>query len=177
MDLKKFIKKERLIWHKYFLPSLLAGICVGIIAWIFELTISNILLFASVGASAVILTHSTSHHLVKLRTTIKAYIIAIIVSFLFYGLRKIVHLDLALAIAIMVFIMGIFLFAFDAFHPPAITAALSFLVLDRILLELFYLFLAIIALLVLIRFITYIFEQKLSIKNFFHEFKGSLIKS
>jgi len=61
MKSKDFFKKERLLWHKYFVPSLLAGICVGLIAWFFELTISNILLFASVGASAVILTHSTSH--------------------------------------------------------------------------------------------------------------------
>ena len=56
MSLQRFINKERLIWHKRFIPSLIAGIAVGIITFFFEMTASNIVMFASLGASAAIIT-------------------------------------------------------------------------------------------------------------------------
>jgi hypothetical protein len=79
-ELDVFIKREKYLWHKHFIPSFIAGIAVGLLSFLYKATLSNIILFASVGASAVILAHSTSHHLLKLRTTIIAYITAIMVS-------------------------------------------------------------------------------------------------
>jgi len=83
-------------------------------------------------------------------------------------------MDIALSIAIIVFLMGVLLYTFNAVHPPAITAALSFLVLNRAPKELIYLFLAIIAILILTRLITYLVEQRLSLKEFIKEFEGNL---
>ena len=64
------VKKERLICHKRFLPSFVAGIAVALITLFFEITASNIVLLASLGASAVILTHKQTHRLNILRTVI-----------------------------------------------------------------------------------------------------------
>lgn len=174
MNIKRIIKKERKIWHAHFLPALIAGLVVAAISFVYEITISNILLFASVGASAIILTNSHSHHLTKLHTTIVAYIIAILVSSGVYFFNMYVYnFYISINIFLVIFLMGIVLFLFDAFHPPAITASLSFIVLDRPLIELIYLFVAIILLLTLVRFVTYVMSQHLSIKEFFNEFKRS----
>ncbi len=173
MNLRKFLKKERLLWHKHFIPSFLAAIVVAVIAFIYETTFSNIILLASVGASAVILTNSQSHHLTKLHTTIVAYIVAIVISAIVYFVNSLVKLDMALNVFLLIFLVGIFLFLFNAFHPPAITASISFIVLEMPLVEMFYLFGAVIILLIVVRFLTYIVSQHLPVKDFMNEFKRS----
>jgi len=174
MGFKKFLKKKRRLWHRHFLPSLFAGIIVGLIAFLFEATIANIILLASIGASAIILTNSESHHLTKLMTIIYAYTISIIVSLIIYSVNLYFSFPVYLNIFLVVFIIGLALFLFDVFHPPVITASIAFIQLERPLIELFYLFAGIIVLLILIRLITYLLRQELSIKKFFREFKRNL---
>jgi CBS-domain-containing membrane protein len=173
MDFKKIIKRERILWHRHFIPSLLAGVLVAFIAFVYEMTISNIIIIASVGASAVILTNIRSHHLTKLHTTIVAYVIAILVSSLVYFVNLFFPLHIAISIFVLVFLVGILLFLFNTFHPPAITASLSFIVLERPLIDMLYLFFAVIILFILVRFATYTLSQHLTVKEFLKEFKKS----
>lgn len=173
MKIKKWIKEEKIIWHQHFLPSLFAALIVAFISFVYEATISNIILFASVGASAIILTNSHSHHLTRLHTTIIAYIITVILSSLIYILKSFITLHMSMYLFLIIFLVGICLYLFNAFHPPAITASLSFILLERPLIDLLYLFLAIVFLLISVRFITYVFSQHLSVNDFLTEFKQS----
>lgn len=174
MGFKKFITKKRRLWHRHFFPSFLAGLIVALIAFLFKVTLTNIILLASIGASAVILTNSESHHLTKLMTVIYSYIISIVVSLIIYLINFYYPLPISVNLFLVVFIIGLALFLFDIFHPPVITASIAFIQLERPLLELFYLFLGIMILLVLIRIITYVLHQDLSMKKFFYEFKKNL---
>ena len=170
MNFARLLRRERLLWHKHFIPSLIAGIAVAIIALIFEFTAANIVLFASVGASAAILANIRSHHLTKLRTTIIAYIIAIIISLLLYFLNLHFSISLALNLFFAVFLTSMLIFLADSFHPPAISASASFFLFGRGLSDLFYLFIAILVLFIIIRFLTYTISQNLSVKKFWQEF-------
>ena len=170
MNWNKFVKKERSLWHHHFYPSLFAGIIVGIISYLFELTVSNVILFASVGASAVILMNSQSEHLLKLNTAVAAYVLAIIISLGVYFFNLYVPLHVSINISLLVFLVGLSLFLFNSFHPPAITGSISFILLERPVMDLLFLFLAIIILLIFIRFFTYIFAQNLRVKDFIKEF-------
>ena len=170
MNFDKIIKREKILWHNHFIPSLLAGLLVGLITFLYQATISNILLFSSVGASALILTNSKSHHLTKLRTTIISYFITIIVSLGVYYLNKLVVVPLYFNIFLLVFLIGIVMFLANSFHPPAVAAGIAFIVLDRGVIELLYLFFYIIVLLILIRFLVYTLSQHLSVKEFRKEF-------
>ena len=171
MDFKKWMKRKRILWHNHFIPSLIAAVVVAVLSFLYNLTISNIILFASVGASAIILTNTRSHHLFKLKTIITAYFIAIIISSLVYLLNTIVTLHTSINLFLLIFLVGFSLFLFDASHPPAIASSISFILLDRPLIYLIYLFFAIMMLLVILRFITYVASPKLSIKDFYKEFK------
>ncbi|MFH1978723.1 MAG: HPP family protein [Candidatus Aenigmatarchaeota archaeon] len=173
MDFKRFMKKERIIWHKHFLPSFFAAIIVAVLSFAFEITISNIILFASVGASAVILTNSTSHHLTRLHVVIVSYVIAIVVSYLIYFLNITVPIHMSINIFSTIFLVGILLYLSNSFHPPAITASLSFLLLERQAIDLVYLFISVILMLIAVRFVTYTIIQELPLKKFLKEFKRS----
>ncbi|MBT3691427.1 hypothetical protein HOG16_04255 [Candidatus Woesearchaeota archaeon] len=170
MNFDKIIKREKILWHNHFIPSLLAGLLVGLITFLYQATLSNILLFSSVGASALILTNSKSHHLTKLRTTIISYFITIIISLGVYYLNKLIVVPLYLNIFLLVFLIGIVMFLANSFHPPAVAAGIAFIVLDRGVIELLYLFFYIIVLLILIRFLVYTLSQHLSVKEFRKEF-------
>ena len=171
MNFDKIIKREKILWHNHFIPSLLAGLLVGLITFLYQATISNILLFSSVGASALILTNSKSHHLTKLRTTIISYFITIIISLGVYYLNKLIVVPLYLNIFLLVFLIGIVMFLANSFHPPAVAAGIAFIVLDRGVIELLYLFFSIIVLLILIRFLVYTLSQHLSVREFRKEFR------
>ncbi|MBW2987654.1 HPP family protein [Candidatus Woesearchaeota archaeon] len=170
MQVSKWIKKERRLWHKHFVPSLIAGIAVAILTLLFEFNAFNVVLFASVGASAVILANIHTHHLTKLRTTIIAYVISIIVSIFVFLLNILRPFDLAVNLFLVIFGIAILLYLFDSFHPPAITAGASFILLERPVVDLVYLIMAIIVLLVLVRFFAYVFSQHLPMKQFYKEF-------
>jgi hypothetical protein len=173
MDFKGFINRRKSMWHKHFLPSLLAAIVVAIISFLYEVTISNIILFASVGASAIILTNSKSHHLTKLHTVVISYVICIVVSMMVYVINIFILLHMSVNIFLLVFLVGILLFLFNVFHPPAITASLSFILLQRPAVDLVYLFVAIIILLIIVRIATYKLSQHLSLRKFLNEFRRS----
>ena len=176
MQLKKLIVKERLLWHKHFLPSLLTALVVGLLSFIYEYNTSSIVLFASIGASATILTHSRSHHLTKLHTTIKAYILAIIISLLVYLLNSVIPLHNSINIFLLIFLVSLSLFLTNAVHPPAIGAAISFILRKESLAELAYLFTAVILLLIAVRFLAYLLSQHLSVKEFEKEFKKEYLR-
>ncbi|MBD3259087.1 hypothetical protein GF371_00485 [Candidatus Woesearchaeota archaeon] len=170
MNIHQWLKKERRLWHKHFVPSLIAGVAVAILTLLFEFNAFNVVLFASVGASAVILANLRSHHLTKLRTAIIAYVIAIIVSTGVFLLNLLHNFDPAFNLFFVIFGIAILLYLLDSFHPPAITAGASFILLERPVIELGYLLIAIIVLLVLVRFAAYIFSQHLPLREFYEEF-------
>lgn len=171
MDWRRFLKKERRIWHKHFLPSLFAAISAALVAFLFKETISGVILFASLGASAFILTNAERHRLTILKTTIKAYMIAIVISLIIFPINLWLELHLSMQIFLLVFLVGISLYLADAVHPPAISGSLSFILFERSLIELLYLFLSIIVLLTLVRLMTYLYHSHLSLSEFFHEFR------
>ena len=171
MSLKRIIKKERKIWHKHFIPSLIAGIGMAIVTLAFDVTVFGVVMFSSVGASAVILANNQSHHLTKLRTTIFAYISATVISGLVFLLNKIIPIHLSINLFLIVFLVAIIMYLLDTFHPPAISAAAAFLLLEREIADLIFLFVTVIAILVFVRFFSYIFSQHLSVKEFIKEFK------
>ncbi|MFH1408687.1 MAG: HPP family protein [Nanoarchaeota archaeon] len=166
----EFITKEKRLWHEHFIPSFIAGLAVALLAFIFQITVANIVLFASVGSSAIILTHAHHHHLTKLRTTIAAYLIAIIFSMSIYIINMYMPLSLPVSMFILIFCVAMLMYLLDTFHPPAITASLSFLLLERRAVDLIYLFVAIIAMFIMVRLITYVLSQNLPIQKFFQEF-------
>ncbi len=171
MNFKKIMRKEKFLWHRHFIPSLIAGVLVGIISFLYQATVSNILLFSSVGASALILTNSQSHHLTKLRTTIVAYVLASFVALGIYYLNKFIVISLSLNIILIVFLTGIIMFLANSFHPPAVSAALAFIVLEKNISDLLFLLLSVVILLIFVRFLTYTLSQHLTVKEFKREFK------
>ena len=171
LDRSMTFEHQKRLWHKHFIPSLLAGLVVAVIALFLDMTAANAVLFASIGASAMILTHSESHHLTKLRSSVIAYFVMIIIAVLLRGLNTLIPLADTVNIFLSVSLVGIAIILADAFHPPAISASLSFALFSQPLLSLFWLFLTVIALLILVRLATYVIHKNLSFKDFLQEFK------
>lgn len=174
MKWKSFIKKERRIWHRHFLPSFVAAALVAVISVILEFTLSNIILFASVGASAFILTNSKSHHLTKIHTATKAYVISGIVSLIIFLINQLLYLHLGINVFLSILVVGMALYLTDSVHPPAISASLAFIMLNKPAGSLLLIFALVIALLIFVRFITYTLSQDLKVKKFMKEFKKEL---
>jgi len=172
MSFLDFLKKERVIWHRRFIPSLIAGIAVGIITFFFEMTASNIVMFASLGASAAIITHKQIHKLNILRTVIFSYLISLIVSGVVIYLIHHYSLSFSIAALIAVSLATLFMYLGDVFHPPAISAALSFVLLDGGFWETIVIFFSVIVLLIITKILTYIFYyEHLEMHKFKMEFK------
>ena len=169
MSLIGYLKKERTIWHKRFIPSLIAGIAVAVITFFFEMSASNIVMFASLGASAAILTHKQINRLTILRTTIFSYVIALIVSLIVSYLP--VSFPVAALIVVTITTVGLYLF--DVFHPPAISAALAFIMIKGGVWEDIVIFIAVIILLIIIKVLTYMFYyERLEVRKIFQEFRS-----
>ena len=169
---KEFLKKERQIWHKRFTPSLIAGIAVALITLFFKMTASNIVLFSSLGASAAIITQKYVHKLTILRTVIQSYLVSLIVSFFVIFLIGYFKLSFTWSVLIVVTLVTLGVYLLDAFHPPAISAAISFILIDGGVWDTLLIFFAVILLLVLVKLLTYIFYyQHLKLKDFHKEFK------
>jgi CBS-domain-containing membrane protein len=173
MFITTFLKKERKIWHRRFGPSLIAGIAVAIITFFFEMTASNIVMFASLGASAAILTHKYIHKLTILRTVIFAYFIGLFVSLSFVYLTKSIALTFPVTALIVVTLTTLGLYLFNVFHPPAVSAALAFIMMENGgLREDLTIFFSVIILLILIKVLTYIFYyENLEMHKIKQEFK------
>lgn len=168
---KKLLKKETKIWHQHFIPSLIAGLSVAIVALFFRLNIPNVILFSSIGASAIILAHTNSHHLTKLRTALLSYFTAIIISLILVWVNSLYAFHWAINLFFVVFLVSIAMYLIDSVHPPAVSAALAFVLFEGKTLDLIYLYLSIMVLLIFIRFASYTLSSNLSIKKFLHEFK------
>ena len=172
MSFLSFLKKERLIWHRRFIPSLIAGVAVAIICFFFKMTVPNIVMVTSLGASAAILTHKYVHKLTILRTVIAAYLIALVVglSVLFF-----VHhysLSFPWAALIAVSLTTLIMYLGNVFHPPGVSASLSFLMFDTGFWETITIFFAVIVLLIIIKLLTYAFYyEHLEMNKFKQEFK------
>lgn len=174
MDFDQWMKRERLLWHNHFIPSVFAGLIVAFLAYLYELTLPNIVMFASVGASVTILTHTHSHHLTRLYTAILAYFIASLLSALVYILKSYVETAIYVDIFLVIFLVNLGLFLFNVFHPPAVGASLAFILFHQRIADLAYLFIAIVIALIVVRFFTYIFSQHLSVTEFVKEFEKEL---
>jgi len=173
MDYKKLLRRERILWHNHFIPSFLAGLAAALISLLYQMTIANVVLFSSVGASAAILTNNRSHHLTKLHTTIVAYVIAVVISSSVYLLDKEIPIHISVKIFLLVFLVALFQFLLNAFHPPAISGSLAFILLDRSIIDLLYLLSEITILLIFVRFTSYLISQHLTISEFVKEFEKS----
>jgi len=170
--LKKIIKKEKILWHNHFIPSLITGIIVGLVFFAWETTTSNIILFASLGASAITLANSKSHHLFKLRTVILSYLLSGAVAFLLYIFNlRVFEMDLAVNIFILIFVTGLLQFLTNLSHPTAISASIAFILLEGSPIVLIYTFIVMIPCFVLVRLFAYVISQHLTVKEFFKEFK------
>ena len=172
MSFKKWLKKERTIWHRRFIPSLIAGLTVAIITFFFQLTTSNMVMFASLGASAAILTHQEIHRLSILRTVILSYFIALIISFSTLLFSQHFTLTFPLLALLAITSSTMIMYLFDVFHPPAISATLAFIMFEGDITERIIIFSSVLVLLVLVKLLTYLFYyEQLEMRQFMKEFK------
>jgi hypothetical protein len=173
MDFKKLVSKERQIWHRRLVPSIIAGVAVAIITLFFKFTASNIVLFSSLGASAAILTHDRIHRMNILRTVISSYFLALIISMIITWISNYFNLILPLQVLFVVTFSLLSLYMFNIFHPPAVAASLAFLIFEGTLIERSWIFMSVVILLIIIKVLTYMFySDKLDLKKFLHlEFK------
>ena len=169
--LKSFLKKERILWHNHFWPSICAALVVAVIFYFLEESVGNLILFSSVGASAVILMNRHSHHLTKLFTALSSYLIAIIVGSFFYFLNSKFTFSVPIELFLVIFISSILMFLLNSFHPPAVAAVVGFILIEASIISLAWLFLLIAILLVSIRFVAYVLFESLSLREFGREFR------
>ncbi len=153
------ILKEKLV------PAFFAGVSIFIISFFLKITIGNAILFASLGASSVILAEFPDRRIAKLRVVLFSYLIAAITGYLFYYLKN-VPLAAGLAIFTSISLMAIT----NNIHPPAGGLTLAFIFQPRFLNELVTVFVSIVFLLVLLKSIIYLYKKELNIKKFHHEF-------
>ena len=172
MSFKTWLTHERSIWHKRFIPSLIAGIAVAVISLFFKMTVSNIVLLASLGSSAAILTHKQVHKLTILRTVVISYAIALIVSVLAMFLVQFDTITFPIATLVAVTLTTIGMYLFDVFHPPAVSASLAFVMFNVSFWEIVVIFISVILLLILTKLMIYTFYyEHLEVKHFWNEFK------
>ena len=168
---KHLLSRKRVIWHNHFIPAIIAGLSLALIAFFLEFAASNMILFASLAASLAILAHTKSHHLTRLHTAIVSYVLAIVVSMGVYGINEIKPLPLSMDLFLVIFLTTMMIFLFNCFHPPAVSVGVSFFLIGGHPLDLLYLFFTIIVLFIGVRFLTYVVSQHLSVRLFFEEFK------
>jgi CBS-domain-containing membrane protein len=166
-----FYKREVKLWHKYFIPMFVAGAIVALLSFFFELNGANVAMFTSVGASAVLLTYKKRHHLTTLKTTIWSYLAASIAAIIIDVLCDLFGASLQVKVFLAVTIVAILIISLNIFHPPAISAALSFVMFKGDLWELFFLVLAVLVAFVFLRLLIYVVTEKLTFNEFWHELK------
>jgi len=171
MSISDYLKKERKIWHRRFVPSLIAGMAVAILTVFFQMTAHNVVMFASLGASAAILTHKFIHRLNILYVVIFSYLVALLVSLPIFYLVKDFSYAFPTSILIAVTMTTLILYLLNIFHPPAISASIAFLLIQDSLTERILIFGSVIVLLIIIKLLTYFFYyENLTLKKFHHEF-------
>lgn len=166
---ESWFKKERKIWHQRFIPSLIAGVAVAILTFFFQMTAHNVVMFASLGASAAILTHKYIHRLTILYVVIFSYLVALLVSLPIFYIFKDISFPLSILLAVT--FTTLILYLFNIFHPPAISASIAFLLIQDSMIERVLIFVSVIVLLIIIKLLTYFFYyENLELKKFHHEF-------
>ncbi len=175
MGFQQLWEEEKYLWHKHFIPSVIAGIAVAVMAYVQEQTVSNIVLIASIGSSTMILTNAASHHLVKLRTALGSYSVAAIIAVLIQLYTQVVPLSTPVVVAFSVFFSGMAIYLLNMVHPPAISVAVSFVLTDTASLTFLSLFPAILLFFIIVRLLAYLISQHLSLRRFLDEFKRHVI--
>ncbi len=171
MSFKTWLKRRRTIWHERFIPSLIAGLAVAILTFFFSMTTSNLVLFSCLGASAAILTHYKVNKINILSTVILSYFLALIVSSLTSALSVLFSFSLNIEVMIAVTLTTMGLYLFDIFHPPSVASSIAFLTFEGHFYDKLLVFISVIILLVIIKFLTYAFYyERLEMKKFHHEF-------
>ena len=172
MAINDWVARKREVWHKRFFPSVLAGVAVAFLTLIFKATTANILMFASLGASAAILTERGLHRLTILRTILLAYFFALIVGLLVLIPVHQFALPFGVSAFLSVALTILLMYLFNAFHPPAAAASLAFVTLDGGVFETTAIFFSVIVLLAITKILTFVFYyERQETKHFLHELR------
>tara|TARA_Y100000034_G_C6812069_1_gene365002 strand:- start:144 stop:638 length:495 start_codon:yes stop_codon:yes gene_type:complete len=151
---------------------MVAGVVVAVISLIFKFTTPNLLLLGTLGSSAAILTHQYVHRLTILRTVIFSYSIALVVSLILSDLGQKIAIPFPTAAFLAVSITTLLMYLFNVFHPPAVSASLSFFMLHGSIGETIIIFISVIILLILVKLLTYAFYYgNVEMEHFLKEFK------
>ena len=156
------------LWKSHFGPALIAGLAVGIIFLLFSASPENILLFASLGASAAILAHPKYNARANVRVTIISYVLMSVIAII----MRYLALSFFVSVVLTIFLTAGLLSWLDLFHPPAISASLSFLLYSYDILSLLGLLASIVVLLLLVRLFAYILHPHLDLSIFHKELFG-----
>ena len=166
-----FYKREVKLWHKYFVPMFIAGMVVAFLSFFFEASGACFVIITSVGASAVLLTYKRRHHLTTLKSAIWSYLAASIAAMIIEYVADLFGATVQVKILLVVLIVSILIINLNVFHPPAISAGLSFILYEGPLWELFLLIVAILVGFFVLRLLTYMISDHLSMNDFWHELK------
>lgn len=175
--MKKFIRgffvkdltKEKAI--DFVFKSFIVAFSVSLLTLFFEATIANLLIFASLAASAVLLVNTDRYKLVNLRVIIESYIFTALIAITVIYLFRENNLGFYPAEVFFILLLSsLAIYFFNCIHPPAISCALAFSIEQSSFGELALLVVAIIVLLIIIRMLMYLTSDKLLIKNFHKEF-------
>lgn len=163
MDSKETVT-EKLI------PSLIAGLTVLVIFYFFAQSgPGSELLFAALGSSAFLICAFPDIRTAKLRNVLMGYFYGGV-----FGLSSAYLLQYSIPVYLSAF-MAVFLTSFFMLisrgsHPPAVGAALAFVIYRRTTLELFVLYIAILILMIVAKFLVYVYRKEMHIGEFKHEF-------
>lgn len=147
---------------------------MAIIISFYDATIANVLFLASVGSSAVILSSAQSRHLLELRSALVAYGAVAVLTPLIQVLSRLLLLETAILVGLVVFAVSITMFWLRAFHPPAISAAIAFVFFDAGVTDVVSLFALVIVVFIGIRFLVYVSSQRNSPRKFWRKFRRIL---
>jgi CBS-domain-containing membrane protein len=156
-------------WLAAAINGVIAGLAVGLVAWLAEE--SEPLLFACLGSSAAAVVFAPLAKVNSLRSILASYVAAALISLALIPVRKTAALPLPfecfLAVTLCVFSMRML----DALHPSAIGSAMAFIIYERNAQSLLMLILLILALLTVVKVLAYVYLEELRFKDFHREFR------
>jgi CBS-domain-containing membrane protein len=151
--------KEKII------PALFGGLAIFLVSFVMRITVGNAILFASLGASTVILAEYPDRSMAKLRVVFVSYCFAAVFGFVF-SLLEYAPLAAGLSVFVTISVMALT----NNIHPPAGGLALAFVFFPSEPLQLFYVLGAVLMLLTFLKSVIYMYKKELHIKKFHHEF-------
>ena len=150
--------------------SAMAGLAVALVSILFRLSSDGLLLFASLGASAAVMGYFPKSRMNSVRTIVISYVLVILVSMVCLYLSNNFGLGLATMMFLAVFLSTSSMMFCDAFHPPAISASLGFMLMTAAPFYLIIMLACVISLIVMIKFLYYIHLEELEVEEFVREF-------